>query len=124
MKVLLIEPDVVLGSVYAQALADDGHAVQMCRTAQSAVMDCDSNQPDCIVMEVQLPRHNGIEFLYEFRSYPEWQHIPVILLSNVPPKDLLSPVLWNQLNVQAYLYKPRTSLKAITAALRNVLLTV
>src|ERR1700741_3726207 len=88
MNVLLIEPDKKLGGVYKAALEQAGHAVEMVAHAQDAVHTADEQKPDVVVLELQLAKHNGIEFLYEFRSYSEWQNIPVVLLTMVPPASL------------------------------------
>ena len=71
--------------------------------------------PDIVIVELQLVDHSGIEFLYEFRSYVDWQQIPVIILTNVPESEFAGSqsLLRDDLNVQAYLYKPLTSLQKL-----------
>ncbi len=120
-NILLIEPDRILSRLYADALRANGHEVASCRSAQGAIQLADERLPDLILLELQLPRHNGVEFLYELRSYTEWQRIPVVLLSSVPPTEVLSPVLWDQLGVAAYYYKPRATLASLVQAVNNVL---
>jgi DNA-binding response OmpR family regulator len=121
--VLVLEPDVRLGGVYAQALQIRNHQVTSCTTAQAAVCEADSVTPDLIVLELQLTGHSGIEFLYELRSYTDWQQIPVIILSHVPPTefDKSSSLLRHRLGVRAYYYKPQTSLLALQRAVDAVL---
>lgn len=118
MNVLLIEPDHLLAASYRAALQQDGHQVTVRSGAQSAVMAADEQTPDIIVLEVQLVGHSGLEFLYEFRSYPEWQDIPVIILSHVPAGEFAGSwqLLRKQLGVQAYHYKPLTSLRRLQQA--------
>ena len=73
--------------------------------------------PDVVVLELQLPGHNGVEFLYEFRSYPEWLHVPVVLHTFVPPAELTRAVtLEAELGVRKMLYKPAATLTALCAA--------
>jgi DNA-binding response OmpR family regulator len=115
MKILLIEPDKLLAQTYAQALQHAGHKVNVAPTAQAAIFAADERRPDLVLLEVQLVSHSGIEFLYEFRSYPEWQDIPVVIVSHVPPGEFADSweLLKGELGVRAYRYKPRTSLKAL-----------
>lgn len=111
MNVLLIEPNSLLGDVYRRALTARGHTVRWCRDAQAAVHAADGTTPDVVLLELQLPKHSGIEFLYEFRSYPEWQGVPVILHTLVPEQELESQRHhFGPLGIAAYLYKPQTSL--------------
>lgn len=110
--ILLIEPDRLLADTYRQALEFAGHSVVMCAGAQSAIFAADEQQPDLVIMELQLIGHSGIEFLYEFRTYDDWQHVPVVILSGVPAGEFASSwgLLKHELDVQAYLYKTLTPL--------------
>lgn len=117
-QILLIEPDRVLAESYVQALLHAGHEVQAAGGAQAAVMSADAIMPDLVILELQLVEHSGIEFLYEFRSYPDWQNVPVIIQSNVPRQEFSDNwrLLRQELGVREYLYKPRTSLEELLAA--------
>ncbi len=121
--VLVVEPDVKLGEVYAGALRVNGHFVVVCTTAQAAVCEADAVSPDAVILELQLTGHSGIEFLYEFRSYPDWRHVPVIVVSQVPPDEFAqsSDMLHRRLGVRAYFYKPQTSLLTIQRAVDSAL---
>lgn len=87
-----------------------GHSVAHAKTAQQAVFLADEHKPDVVVLEPQMARHNGIEFLYEFKSYPEWQRIPVILLTRqrVDVLEKMS-VLGKELSVVQVLAKSDTT---------------
>lgn len=119
MQVLIIEPDSILANIYRDACVAAGHAVLICASAQSAIHAADTIKPDVVVMELQLIEHSGIEFLYEFRSYPDWQDIPVLVHSSVPPAEFAgaSGLLHGQLGVRGYYYKPLTSLRTLLGAI-------
>jgi len=119
MHVLLIEPDIIQAANYSEALRRAGHSVAHARSAQSAVQLADTgNKPNVVVLELQLPQHNGIEFLYEFRSYPEWQMIPTVIHTFVPAHELQHGVtLTKELGVCKILYKPTTSLQELCEAI-------
>lgn len=120
LSILLIEPDVVLAATYITALEAAGHTAMHAHTAQQAVMMADERTPSLVILEPQMARHNGIEFLYEFKSYPEWQHIPIIILSSLSPKELERlPVLRRELSVVAVLGKSKTSLADLCAAVEG-----
>jgi len=123
-RILLIEPDTVLSQIYKKALAHGGHKVIAANGAQAAVNVADSQQPDLIILELQLIEHNGIEFLYELRSYPDWQNIPVVINSFVPPTEFNdNDVFWHGLAIRAYLYKPQASLAKLLRTVRASLAT-
>jgi len=121
-QILLIEPDRRLAETYAQALQTDGHRVRSAAGAQAAISAADAATPDLIILELQLVEHSGIEFLYELRSYTDWQHIPVIVHTQVPPGEFDGSrgLLEDELGVRSYLYKPRTSLRRLLAETRQL----
>lgn len=111
MNILLIEPDRLLAKTYSEAIGSAGHKVKVCANAQAAVRSADKMAPDLVVMELQLVGHSGWEFLYEFRSYTDWQKIPVIIHSLVPPGEFSTGLLMKKLlGISQYYYKPRTKL--------------
>ena len=114
-NILLIEPDPIMAKNYLAILKSANNRVTVIKSAQAAINIADQNKPDLVFLEVQLSEHNGLEFLYEFRSYPEWQTIPVVLLSAVPLSDIAEDVgKLKELGVVDYLYKPSTKLEHIT----------
>ena len=117
-QILLIEPDRLLAESYVRALQSAGHQVSAAGGAQAAIMAADAVKPDLIILELQLVEHSGIEFLYEFRSYPDWQGIPVLIQTQVPRGEFADnwQLLQDELGVRAYLYKPRTSLSQLVSS--------
>jgi CheY-like chemotaxis protein len=119
-KILCIEPNVILARTYVQALEHAGYETAHARGAQEAISLADEQMPDAVLLELALASHDGIEFMHEFRSYPEWLEVPVILLTNVPP-PALTPIekqLERDLGIVSYLYKPQTSLHKLLSVVR------
>lgn len=117
MHILCIEPDRMLARTYAQALQHAGYTTAYAATAQDAIDVADAQQPDLVLLELQMTGHDGIEFLHEFRSYPEWRDVPVIVNTTLAP-NALEPVrsALSELGVAACLYKPYTSLQQLLSA--------
>jgi DNA-binding response OmpR family regulator len=121
-RILLIEPNRILVEIYKDALKHGGYTVSVAHDAQNAITASDKIRPDLIVLEIQLIKHNGVEFLYELRSYPEWQDIPVVVHSIVPPSEFAqNEVLYKEIGITNYLYKPQTSLTELLRTIDNVL---
>ena len=121
-QVLLIEPDALLAKTYAAALEAVGYAVRTCALAQSAIHIADEIKPDLVVLEIQLVGHSGVEFLYEFRSYADWQGVPLVLLTHVPPREFAESrqLLYEELGVRTYLYKPQTKLRDLLRSVQEL----
>lgn len=110
-----------MGQAIKTGLEASGYGVVWKRSAQSALDSLDDTVPDMIVLELQLGVHNGIELLYELASYPEWQHIPVIVHTiNAKAQDEIFAQSFAQLKVQAVLYKPRTSTAQLVKTVKQL----
>jgi len=121
-EIVLLEPDTILADLYIKAFVHQGHSVRRSVSAQNAVFLVDEKLPDVVIVELQLVAHSGIEFLYELRSYSEWQEIPVLIHSCIPPTEFTNSVklLRDKLGVQKYLYKPQTSLQTLLRSITEV----
>lgn len=120
-NILLIEPNRVLAKTYHEVLVNAGHQVRTCGTAQSAIIAADDTDPQIVILELQLVAHSGAEFLYEFRSYPDWQQVPVIIHTQVAPQQFAASfeATQRQLGIVEYLYKPATNLSRLLTAVQN-----
>jgi len=117
---LLLEPNTLLAATYEAAFTTCGMTVDVVTGAQSGIHAADARQPDVVVLELQLPRHNGVEFLHELRSYPEWRGIPVVVHTSLTPAqtEAFGPVLQEALGVQNVLYKHGTTLVELLSAVQ------
>lgn len=121
MKILLIEPDKKLATTYTAYLESHGHTIHSATHAQAGILAADKTTPDLVILELQLVAHSGIEFLHEFRSYADWQNIPVIIHSHVPPQEFAaSEAMLRRLGVRAYHYKPRTTLATLLLSVASL----
>ena len=113
-KVLLIEPDLLSGRLYSEAIGVKGVSVNHVLNAQSALDALDNSLPDCIVLEVDMLNHNGLEFLYEFNSHKDWAETPIVIHSSINPERFKNMNLeWSEFGVAEYLYKGGSSLREL-----------
>lgn len=118
---MLIEPDRSLAKQYWSVLEEAGHEVIICLSGQLAIVAADEQTPDVVILELLLKKHNGIEFLYEFSSYPEWQSVPIIIQTLVPHEKVQGAPALKQVNLKKYIYKPSSSLKTLVQAVDETL---
>lgn len=121
-NILLLEPDRQLARNIKDHLIAAGYSAQAYSDPQSAIMAADKQRPDLVVMDLLLAGRSGIEFLYELRSYPEWQDIPVIISGRLAPDELESyAAAFRQLGIGRYLHKPALTLAGLLAAAESLL---
>ncbi|MDO8591466.1 MAG: response regulator [bacterium] len=121
-KILFIEPDRLLGANAKQILKRAGHDVDWHVDPQEAMDSADVSHPDIIILDLLLAGRSGVEFLYEFRSYPEWTKLPVIIYSNVPAEEFSGTGIGAvQLDITAYYYKPTTPVSELVSSVEKIL---
>ena len=120
--VLVIEPDQSLGAAVGKYLKANDLATFVANDAQSAVLLADENQPDVVVLELALPKNNGLAFLQEFRSYNDWLDVPIIIYTHIPPEETgLNENEWQKYGVIQYLYKPTKTLASLSNSIKETL---
>lgn len=86
--ILLVEDEPMLADCYARWLRAAGHVVHHVPDGYAAVDALDSLQPQAIVLDLLLPGANGLQLLQTMQSYPDLQHIPVVICSNALPQTV------------------------------------
>jgi DNA-binding response OmpR family regulator len=123
-KILLIEPDGILAGNIRDYFAKAGHQVVVHNDLQQAIIAADKIKPAAVIMEMQLAGRNGIEFLYEFRSYPDWQDLPVIIYTFVKPEELAAyDRVLHDLSVSSRLFKPESNLHELLQSVEGQLVS-
>ncbi|MEQ9423991.1 MAG: response regulator [Cyclobacteriaceae bacterium] len=64
----------------------------------------DGGRPFLILLDINMPRMNGLEFLEERKNRPEWQNFPVVILST-SDADIDKSKAY-ELGVCGYMIKP------------------
>jgi two-component system response regulator MprA len=80
-RVLVIDDDEALRSVFARALTREGYSVQVAATAEEALNSVAQERPDAIFLDLKMPMINGVGFLYRLRENPANRDIPVALIT-------------------------------------------
>jgi CheY-like chemotaxis protein len=82
---LLVDDDELVRRNVRQALEPVGWTVTEAENGEVAVEVLAAGRPNVIILDLMMPKMDGFEFLHELRSRPEWQDIPVVV---VTAKDL------------------------------------
>ena len=117
MNILIVDAHKDIASLMQDFLRTQKHRVRVAYTADQAIALCDERRPDCIVLELALGQHSGVEFLHEFRSYGDWKNVPVVVFTMV---DIQKQDVLKKLGVNHYLYKPKSSLKELASVLQRM----
>ena len=120
---MVLDSDRVFAQSLGAVLSEHGLEVTICASPEEAIRVCDELQPDCVVLELTLHQHSGLEFLYEFRSYPDWLDVPVWIYTQISlPDTVMNSSDWRRLGAQ-YVSKSAQSPVALAESVRDRLLS-
>ncbi|MDT8446739.1 MAG: response regulator [bacterium] len=81
MKVLLVEDNESNMLVVRTVLEAKGHEVLWALEAEAGLVLAQENQPDLILMDIQLPTIDGLEATRRLKTDPTTARIPVVALT-------------------------------------------
>ena len=80
-RVLVADDDPDMVTILRVNLEAEGYAVDAAVDGQAALDLARGTRPDMIVLDVMMPRIDGITVLTEMRSDPDTRDIPIVLLT-------------------------------------------
>lgn len=80
-RILLVEDDDALANVYVMRLQAEGYEVRRVADGEDALSDAISFKPDLILLDVMMPKVNGLDVLDIIRNTPETTNVKVIMLT-------------------------------------------
>ncbi|MFN5856198.1 MAG: response regulator [Pseudanabaenaceae cyanobacterium] len=79
--ILLVEDNEVNIKTICSYLKAKGYEIIIARNGEEAVSLTQSSQPDLILMDIQMPKMDGLEAIKQIRSNPNSTHTPIIALT-------------------------------------------
>ena len=120
-KILIIEDEKILGEMYRDKFIQEGFNAVLAETAEQGVEATRKEKPDLILLDILLPRTNGIGFMEWLKKEKELSSIPVIAFSNYDdPKTKKEAA---ELGIKDYLiktnYTPQEIVDKVKSYLKN-----
>ena len=81
-RILLVEDDVVLQRMYQRILTIDGYTVETAIDGVAGYEKAKVFKPHLILLDVMMPKMNGLETLKKLKEDPDTVKIPVFMLTN------------------------------------------
>lgn len=81
-KVLIIEDDPIVAHIYKTRLERESYEVEVATDGQDGVKQMNECSPDAVMLDLMLPRMNGVDVLKKIRSRSEFLNTPVIVFTN------------------------------------------
>ena len=80
-KVLVVDDDANVLDTFARMLLWRGHDVLMALTVEAALRELPNCQLDVVLLDLRMPKRDGLAFLRELRAREKQHHIPVAIIT-------------------------------------------
>jgi len=118
-KILIIDDDSTFCKTVADALSGEKYEVIRAEDGEEGLVMLESEKPDLILLDLLMPKLNGIAFLRRLQSESGTLPLPVIITSNVTGMDSISEGV--ALGVRGYIIKSDETLSSIESSVDKVL---
>lgn len=108
-SILVVDDEPDNFDVIETLLSEQNYQLHYAANGKSAIASLEAFQPDLILMDVMMPEMDGIEVCRRIKANPEWQIVPIIMVTALNSKSDLA----NCLNAGAddFISKPINSVE-------------
>lgn len=120
-KILVVDDEKILVEAYQTILERDGHTTKPAHDGEEALKIAKSFKPDLILLDLLMPRLDGIGFLREFDVPANRPDLKVIVFSNLDMQNEIEQAY--ELGATRYILKawatPKALLQVVNDTLKN-----
>ena len=116
-KILIIEDEKQLSDILKERFASEGFEVVIAENGEAGLSTALAEKPDLILLDLLMPKKDGLSMLKDLRATEEGAHIPVIPLTNFSDATSLNETL--KLGVKDYIVKAETEIDDIVKVVRS-----
>lgn len=118
-KILVVEDSAFFRRAISDTLRDEGYEVNSVGTGEDALQSVQTEKPDLMLLDLHLPRLDGMMVLRVLRSAEQTRNLPVIVLSgNSMERDRAAA---EKLGVSHYIQKDRLPMEQLVLSIRATL---
>jgi len=117
--ILIVEDDKFLRELISRKLSGEGFDALEAVDGEEGIKKIKEEKPDLVLLDLILPGIDGFEVLARLREDPEISSIPVIILSNLGPREEVEKGL--KLGAIDYLIKAHFTPGEIIEKIKNAL---
>jgi len=118
-KILIAEDDKFLAAAYKAKLSKAEFDVLIAYDGEEALLKVEEFNPDIILLDIMMPKKDGIVVLKELRANPKWQTVPIIIASNLGQKQDKDQAM--SLGASGYVIKSDLSLTDLILQIHQLL---
>lgn len=118
-KILIIEDDSLLSRMYQIVFSTSNYEVTVAVNGEEGLEKARADKPNLILLDIMMPKLNGLEVLKLLKADPETKGIPVVVLTNLAGSGDVEAAL--ALGAVRYIVKSENKPKQVDEIVRGIL---
>jgi DNA-binding response OmpR family regulator len=118
-KVLIVEDEELTSKAYGEYLAQAGYDVHYAYDGEEALEKIKDLKPDLVLIDILLPKSDGISVISQAKADPATSHIHFLILSNLSDGEKIADAI--ESGSRAYLVKSDHSLEDVLGKVKTIL---
>ncbi|HWA40381.1 MAG TPA: response regulator transcription factor, partial [Gemmatimonadales bacterium] len=86
-RILVADDDHALARTLSWILRENGYEVITVPDAEELIDRLDVEQPDLLLLDIMMPRVDGLQLLERIKQDPRKRDLPVLMISSMPPEE-------------------------------------
>lgn len=119
LKILVVEDEEILLTALSEELRQEGFEVVGAKDGVEGLEKAAAEQPDLMLLDLVMPRLDGISALKQLKAQDNTKEIPVVILTNLSDYDKISDAL--SMGAMDYLVKANYRLEELVTKIKTVL---
>ncbi len=121
LHILLIEDEQILREILVKKCISEGFLVEAAEDGEAGLAKAKEMNPDAIILDILLPKMNGLEVLRALKKDDALKSIPVLVISNSGQPVEISEIM--QLGAQDCLIKTTFTPEEVIAKIKQITIT-
>jgi CheY-like chemotaxis protein len=118
-KILIIEDDTLLSRMYQIVFTASNYEVEVAVNGEEGLAKARAGKPNLILLDIMMPKLNGLEVLKLLKSDPNTKAIPVVVLTNLAGSNDVQAAL--ELGAVRYIVKSESKPKQVDEIVQGIL---
>lgn len=115
-KILIVDDEASLGNVLATALSYEGYTTLKATDGEAGLALAEKELPDLIILDIMMPKVDGITMLKKLRENEDMKKIKVIVMTALDDMGKIAEVL--EAGGDDYIVKSKIELDGIIAKVK------
>lgn len=119
MNILIIEDDMFVRELYQHEFQKDGYSVKVAEDGEEGLKKIDEEKYDGILLDIMLPKVDGLDVLKRLKENSKTKEIPVVILSNLGQDEIIKRAL--EIGAKSYIVKSLYTPDQVVAEINSLI---